>query len=214
MPEYQNIELKQGETFSMNLNFATEVAAGTYSVGTIDGALTFTAATVASSGGSWDATAYANSLPTGYVNQEQHADTTGSGTGIKCTIVVDGANVSATITSPGNNYAVGDDIVFKDPASESQAKATFDVATLINEYAAAVRSTHSSAETDKFVLTWISANEIKMALSDEKTRDLSDTFTGYWDLLHKDYPASGDYSRILQGEVFLYPQITLRTDIA
>ena len=36
----------------------------------------------------------------------------------------------------------------------------------------------------------------------------------FWDLLHKDYPESGDYSRILQGEVFLYPQITLRTDIA
>ena len=213
MPEYQNIELKQGETFSMNLNFATEVAAGTYSVGTIDGALTFDDDEVASSGGNWDASAYAASLPTGYVNQEQHTST-GSGTGIKCTIVVAGADITATITSPGNNYAVGDDIVFKDPAPESGAKATFEVATLVNEYAAAVRSTHSSAETDKFVLTWISANEIKMALSDEKTRDLSDTFTGYWDLLHKDYPAVGDYSRILQGEVFLYPQITLRTDIA
>ena len=211
MPEYQNIELKQGETFSMNLNFATEVAAGTYSVGTIDGALTFDNATVTSVG-TWDATNYGTYGP--YTNQEQHADTTGSGTGIKCTIVVAGANITATITSPGNNYAADDVIVFKDPKVGSNAKASFTVATLVNEYAAAVRSTHSSAETDKFVLTWISANEIKMALSDEKTRDLSDTFTGYWDLLHKDYPASGDYSRILQGEVFVYPQITLRTDIA
>ena len=212
MPEYQNIEIKQGETFSMNLNFATEVAAGTYSVGTIDGALTFDASTVASSGGSWDASAYAASLPTGYVNQEQHADTTGSGTGIKCTIVVAGANVTISeITSPGNNYAADDVIVFKDPGST--AKASYTVATLVNEYAAAVRSTHSSAETDKFVLTWINANEIKMSFSDEKNRDLSDTFTGYWDLLHKDYPESGDYSRILQGEVFVYPQITIRADI-
>ena len=213
MPEYQNIEIKQGETFSMNLNFATEIAAGTYSLGDINSVATFSNATVQGSG-VWDATEYGDSGP--YLLEQ--TSTSGSGTGIKCRIRVTGnpfddveVDFVGAATLAGNNYAVSDTIVFTDPGGTETATVT--VATLTNEYAAALRSTHSSEESDKFVLTWINANEIKMSFSDEKTRDLSDTFTGYWDLLHKDYPASGDYSRILQGEVFVYPQITIRADI-
>ena len=86
MPEYQNIEIKQGETFSMTLNFATEIAAGTYSLGDIDSVATFSSATVQGSG-AWDDTTYGSSGP--YLLEQ--TSSSGSGTGIKCRISVAGS---------------------------------------------------------------------------------------------------------------------------
>ena len=58
-----------------------------------------------------------------------------------------------------------------------------------------------------------SLETMKLKLSKDQTQSLSDDFDGYWDLMEKDAFTS-TYTRLLQGEAKIFPQVTKDEDWA
>lgn len=80
------------------------------------------------------------------------------------------------------------------------------------EWKAFLSDSYSSSTRNEFTLT-SSGTKLTLKLTKDQTQSLVDDFDGYWDLMEKDTENS-TYTRILQGEAKLFPQITKDEDFS
>lgn len=82
-------------------------------------------------------------------------------------------------------------------------------AFLVDEYSTA------SASRTAITVSDINTGEktLKLSMAQDLTQALADDFDGYWDIMEKDVDETPDkFTRLLQGEAKVFPQITLDDD--